>query len=144
MKKSLLVIAMVLLLSSCSKVTKKEIQIAKKEAVGFVYRTGKKVPQWLKNRIRETFPPNEAERIIRQLEGRSEMIDWLNKHGKVFYIWCDLNKQLPTLSLNPKFMNLFIYSEKFSGQGRFAGNKIKNFIFKEEKYLRWLTNSYNV
>ena len=41
MKKSLLVIAMVLLLSSCSKVTKKGTQIAKKEAVGFVYRTRK-------------------------------------------------------------------------------------------------------
>lgn len=133
MKKSLLVIAMVLLLLNCSKVTKKGTQIAKKEAVGFICETGRKVPQSLKDRIRKTFPPNEAERIIRQLEGRSEIIDWLYNNGNVFYIWCDLNKQLPTLSLNPKFMNLFIYSEKFSGQGRFAGNKIKNFIFKEEK-----------
>lgn len=131
MKGAIMLIATTLLFFSCGNIAKKGAKVAEKEATGLIRTTTKEIPQSLKRQIKEKFPQEVAERIIGKLEGKPELIDLLEKNGKIFYIWCDLNKQLPHYSLDPKFVKLFVYSEKFSKQGRFAGNKVSNFIFKE-------------
>lgn len=135
MKKIFVMTVAAVLLFSCGKVAKKGVKVAEKEAAELIVKEATKIPKSLRERILTTFPQDVADKIIKRLEGSStELIELLEKDGKVFYIWCDLNKQLPQYSLDPKFVKLFAFSENFSKQGRFAGNKVKNFVFEEGKY----------
>lgn len=134
MKKVFIMAVAAVLLFSCGKVAKKGAKVAEKEAAELITKGATKIPKSLRERILTTFPPEFAEKTIKSLENCSpELIELLEKNGKIFYIWCDLNKQLPKYSLDPKFVKLFVFSENFSKQGRFAGNKIKSFVFKEGK-----------
>ena len=135
MKKTFVMALAAMLLFSCGKVAKKGAKVAEKEATELIVKGATKIPKSLRERILTTFPQEVADKIIKRLEGCSpELIELLEKDGKVFYIWCELNKQLPKYSLDPKFVKLFAFSENFSKQGRFAGNKVKNFVFEEGKY----------
>lgn len=134
MKKTFVMALAAMLLFSCGKVAKKGAKVAEKEATELIVKGATKIPKSLRERILTTFPQEVADKIIKRLEGCSpELIELLEKDGKVFYIWCELNKQLPKYSLDPKFVKLFAFSENFSKQGRFAGNKVKNFVFEEGK-----------
>lgn len=87
----------------------------------------------LQERMETAFGTDVAVKLAKTLEDKPELVKLLEKNGNIFNSWVYLNKQLPKRSLDYDFVKLFVYSENYSKLGRFGGNKIENFIYREGK-----------
>lgn len=131
MKKSSLIILVssLIIFSSCGKIAKQGGKVVEKAVVE---RTTKVVlSKSLREKLGTSFGTDIAANLVKTLENKPDLVKLLEKEGKIFNSWVYLNKQLPNSSLNYDFVKLFMYSENYSKFGRFGGNKIENFVYKE-------------
>lgn len=131
MKKYVVGILSLLVCVSCNKIAKQGIKVAEKEVVEETMK--KTISKSLQERLEATVGTKAAAKLVNVLEDKPDLLSLLEKNGDIFYTWVYLNKQLPKSSLNYDFVKLFLYSEKYSKLGRFGGNKIENFVYKEGK-----------
>lgn len=131
MKKYVVGILSLLVCVSCNKIAKQGIEVAEKEVVEETMK--KTISKSLQERLEATVGTKAAAKLVNVLEDKPDLLSLLEKNGDIFYTWVYLNKQLPKSSLNYDFVKLFLYSEKYSKLGRFGGNKIENFVYKEGK-----------
>ena len=133
MKKSVFILLMssLFVLSNCNKVAKQGGKIAERTVVE---KSAKVVlSKSIREKLETSFGPVVAINIAKKIENKPELVKLLEEKGQIFYSWVYLNKQLPNRSLDYDFVKLFVYSDKFSKFGRFGGNKIENFIYREGK-----------
>lgn len=129
MRTVLLFVATALALTGCNKVAKGGGEVLAKTVVAKVEQ--KTVSSVLRSRLETVSDKVAAAELVPILERNPELLSLLEKKPEFLNKWVYLNQNLPKTAADSKFVRLFLDVEKYSKEGRFAGNKIENFIYKE-------------
>ncbi|MBO8461992.1 MAG: DNA/RNA non-specific endonuclease [Firmicutes bacterium] len=124
---SLLLLILLCFFTSCKQTVKKEAVSASKQIVELIVKKGIKLSPQLEQSL-SVLPESSRNALLDACRKNSKMLSFINENPTFIVNWDYLRKKLPTKSLDPDFLKMFIYVDDYA---KYGGNKLQNYVYKE-------------